>query len=183
MSDTTLWKALKDAAAAEFPPGAAPPITGNAQTSSVSGVVVADFTIITWWAAAMALAAKRLGEMREFLKSHPAATLDTDPGFAKRRRDLEKEMVKAYQPQHVLVRRFPGAGRLFMASRATATATATIVSSKLTAFCPSHRSSPAARRGTERAGGPRAARAGNALQAGAMAPGVGRQPAAADDDD
>jgi hypothetical protein len=136
LSDLTLWRTLKDAAPPNFHLVLPPPITGNAQTPLRVGVVVADFTIITWWAAAMALAAKRLGEMRDFLARHPGVALDTDPEFRKRRADLEKSMVKAIRRNTASFDDPWGVVALFLASNATAAATATIVSSKLTAFLP-----------------------------------------------
>lgn len=136
LSNDALWQALKDAAPPNFHLVLPPPITGNAQSALRVGVVVADFTIINWWAAAMALAAARIAEMRDFLKRHPGVDLDGDPEFRKRRAGLEMAMVKAIRRNTSSFDDPWGLVALFLASRGTATATATIVSSKLTAFLP-----------------------------------------------
>jgi hypothetical protein len=180
LSDTTLWRALKDAAPPNFHLVLPPPITGNAQAKLRVGVVVADFTIITWWAAAMAVAAKLLGEMREFLQSHPAANLDADPEFRKRRGDLEKAMVKAISRNTSSFDDPWGLVALFMAARATATATATIVSSKLTAFLPEVADVPQQRASAPGAPGGRGLPGsghtpeGRASRAGRTSPAAGR---------
>ena len=59
-------------------------------------VVAADYSVIVWWAAAMAEAAKRIAEMRTFLDGRTASVaLDQDPRFRELRERLEKSVVKA----------------------------------------------------------------------------------------
>jgi hypothetical protein len=144
LSNPALWQTLKDAAPPNFHLVLPPPITGNARSALRVGVVVADFTLITWWAAAMALAANRLGQMRDFLTRHPGADLDADPEFRKRRAELEKAMVKAIRRNTSSFDDPWGLVALFLASHATAAATATVVSSKLTAFLPEAADEPPA---------------------------------------
>jgi hypothetical protein len=134
----TLWKDMKDAGQPSFRFILPPPITGggDAREAIRVGVVTADYSLIVWWASAMALAAKRLAEMRKFLGSRKATDLETDKEFRKRRTELEEAMVKAVRKNTSSFDDPWGLIALFLASQATAEAAATIVSPKLTLFLP-----------------------------------------------
>jgi hypothetical protein len=137
LRDPALWKAMADAGQANFGHVLPPPITGGDTRAAVRvAVVAADYSLIVWWASAMALAARRLAEMRAFLDGRTAIDLEHDDGFRKRRADVEEAIVKAIRKNTASFDDPWGLVALFMASAATARATATIVSSKLTMSLP-----------------------------------------------
>jgi hypothetical protein len=137
LRDPALWKAMKDAGQANFRSVLPRPITAGDTRGAVRvAVVAADYSLIVWWASAMALAAKRLAEMRAFLAGRTALDLEHDEGFRRRRADLEEAVVKAIRKNTASFDDPWGLVALFMASAATAQATATIVSAKFTVSLP-----------------------------------------------
>jgi hypothetical protein len=138
LRDDALWKKMKDAGQPSFRFVLPPPIAGGDETRQALrvGVVAADYSVIVWWAEAMALAADRLAEMLTFLNGRQASSLDTDPAFRKRRADLEDAIVKAIRRNTSTFDDPWGLVALFMASEGTAEAAATVVSPKLTLFLP-----------------------------------------------
>ena len=79
--DVDLWKKMKDVGQ----PGITPLFPGVPEP--VAGAIVADYSLIRWWADAMHTTAVRLGVMLEFLSTHPTAD-DEDNDFKKLRNDL-----------------------------------------------------------------------------------------------
>jgi hypothetical protein len=138
LTDTTLWQAMKDAGQPNFRSVLPPPITGGGDTRDALrvAVVAADYSLIVWWASAMALAAKRLGDMRTFLAGRQAVDLDQDQDFRTRRADLEEAIVKAIRRNTSSFDDPWGLVALFMACGGTATAAATIVSPRFTMLVP-----------------------------------------------
>jgi hypothetical protein len=138
LTDTTLWQAMKDAGQPNFRSVLPPPITGGGDTRDALrvAVVAADYSLIVWWASAMALAAKRLGDMRTFLAGRPAVDLDQDQDFRARRADVEEAIVKAIRRNTASFDDPWGLVALFMASGATATAAPTIGSPRYTRLVP-----------------------------------------------
>jgi hypothetical protein len=137
----SLWKEMRDAGQAQFRFILPPPITGGSSEALRVGVIEADYSIIVWWAGAMAKAAKRLAEMRAFLATRGASdgvplALDDDPVFLSHRRELEKDMVKAIRHNKSSFDDPWGLVALHQASRGAATAAATMISPKLTLFLP-----------------------------------------------
>ena len=133
-----LWRRMKDAGPPNFRFVLPPPITGGDQARQALrvAVVAADYSVIVWWAGAMALAAKRLAELRTFLEGRRPIDLASDQQFQKRRRDLEEAVAKAIRRNTATFDDPWGLVALFLASGATAAAAATVVSSKLTLFLP-----------------------------------------------
>jgi hypothetical protein len=89
-----------------------------------------------WWSEAMALAAKRLAEMRDFLNGRTASDIAANPEFQKRRTDLGNAIAKAVRRNTATFDDPWGLVALFMAADGVAEAAATVVSPKLTMFLP-----------------------------------------------
>jgi hypothetical protein len=131
LKDDGLWKAMKDAGQPNFPFILPPPITGDSSREGLRvAVVAADYTVIVWWAKAMATAANRLADMQAFLNGRQATALDTDPDFRKRRADLESAIVKVIRQNTSTFDDPWGLVALFMASAGTAKASAMVISPK-----------------------------------------------------
>jgi hypothetical protein len=134
MVDAALWKRMRDGGQAQFRAILPAPITGgdeNRQALRV-GVVAADYSIIVWWAKAMALAASQLAGMRDFLKGRTGSNLDTDPTLVKRRADLADSIAKAIRENTSTFDDPWGLVALVMAADGSAGVAATLVSPKLT---------------------------------------------------
>jgi hypothetical protein len=146
LSDPTLWKRMRETGQPGFRFILPPPITGGTDQAVRVAVVASDFTVIVWWANAMAKAAERLAAMRQFLERQPGRRhldgdrlppeLDRNPEFLALRRDLEKAMVKAIKNNTSTFDDPWGLIALHRASAGTATAVATLISPKLTLFLP-----------------------------------------------
>jgi len=136
MLDNTLWKKMKDTGQPGFQFILPPPITGSSAEAIRVAVIAADYTLIVWWASAMATASKELGAMRAFLRGQDAATLDKNEEFRKKRNSLEKAIVKSVQNSKSSFDDPWGLVALFMASKRTAEVSATVISPRLTLFLP-----------------------------------------------
>jgi hypothetical protein len=138
MIDEALWRRMRDGGQAQFRTILPPPITGGAENQQALrvGVVAADYSVIVWWAKAMALAASRLADMRAFLEGRTATSLDQDAAFGRRRADLSDAIVKAIRENTSTFDDPWGLVALFMASAGKAAVAATLVSPKLTLFLP-----------------------------------------------
>lgn len=138
MIDSALWRRMRDGGQAQFRTILPPPITGGGENQQALrvGVVAADYSVIVWWAKAMALAASRLAEMLTFLEGRTAASLDQDAAFGRRRADLSDAIVKAIRENTSTFDDPWGLVALFMASAGKAVVAATLVSPKLTLFLP-----------------------------------------------
>ena len=144
--DDTLWTKMRDTGQPGFRFILPPPITGGNSEAIRLGVIESDYTVIVWWAGAMAKAAERLADMRAFLRRQPdrpdppddrlPPELDQNPEFLSRRRDLEKAMAKAIKNNKSTFDDPWGLIALHRASAGTATAAATLISPKLTLFLP-----------------------------------------------
>lgn len=144
--DDSLWQKMRDTGQPGFRFILPSPITGGSREAIRVGVVESDYTVIVWWAGAMAKATERLADMREFLDQQSdrrdpddrrlPPELDEDPEFLSRRRDLEKAMVKAIKNNKSTFDDPWGLIALHLASAGTATAAATLISPKLTLFLP-----------------------------------------------
>ena len=60
LRDDKLWKKMRDAGQPGFRFILPPPITGGSSEAIRVGVVESDYSVIVWWAGAMAKAAERL---------------------------------------------------------------------------------------------------------------------------
>jgi len=137
VESATLWKKMKDTGQPGFQQILPPPITGGTSQTLLVAVVAADYTLIRWWAHAMATAATRLADMRAFLGGRTADTIDPkDQAFIKKRGDVANAMVKAVQANKSSFDDPWGLVALFMASGRTATATGIVSSPRLTLFLP-----------------------------------------------
>ena len=136
LENDALWRRLKDSGQPHFRFVLPAPITGGAAEALRVGVVTADYSVIVWWAQAMATAAERLADMATFLAGRHPTALDKDPQFQKRRSDLEDAVTKAIRKNTATFDDPWGLVALFMASAGTANAAGSIVSSKLTLFRP-----------------------------------------------
>jgi hypothetical protein len=146
LRDDRLWQKMRDTGQPGFRFILPPPITGGSLEAIRVGVVESDYTLIVWWATAMAKAAERLAAMREFLVRQPGRRvaahdplppeLDQNPEFLALRRDLEKAMAKAIKNNKSTFDDPWGLIALHRASAGTATAAATLISPKLTLFLP-----------------------------------------------
>jgi hypothetical protein len=113
------------------------PITGGAAGPLRVAIVAADYSMIVWWAKAMATAAERLSGLRVLLKDKNARTLDeTDKNFRKKRAELEKAMVKVVKQNKASFDDPWGLVALFMASQRAAKVSAKVVSPALTLLLP-----------------------------------------------
>lgn len=143
LRDDALWKRMRDTGQPGFRFILPPPITGGTSEAIRVGVIESDYTVIVWWADAMAKAAELLADMRVFLKDrHDPADhrlppeLDADEEFLERRRTLEKAMVKAIRNNRSTFDDPWGLIALHRASAGTAKATAMVISPKFTLFLP-----------------------------------------------
>ena len=138
MIDSALWRRMRDGGQAQFRTILPPPITGGGENQQALrvGVVAADYSVIVWWAKAMALAASRLADMLAFLQGRTATSLDQDAAFGSRRADLSDAIVKAIRENTSTFDDPWGLVALFMASAGKAAVAATLVSPKLTLFLP-----------------------------------------------
>jgi hypothetical protein len=113
------------------------PITGGVAEGLRVAVVAADYSLIVWWARAMATAAERLSGLRALLKDKNAATLDeTDKNFHKKRVELEKAMVKVVRQNKASFDDPWGLVAMFLASQQAAKVSAKVVSPALTLLLP-----------------------------------------------
>ncbi|MFN8058046.1 MAG: hypothetical protein U0Q12_12850 [Vicinamibacterales bacterium] len=140
MRDPALWKSMKDAGAARFDVVLKPPITGgppDRQRLQV-GVVASDYSLIIWWAQAMAAASTAIADLKRFLNGPPPVVVnDTDPRFQALRAKVQDAMVEAIQKNRTTFGHDPwGLVALFYASNRSADVTAAVVSPKLTLFRP-----------------------------------------------
>jgi hypothetical protein len=136
-----LWKKMREAGQANIRHVLPPPIRGGSDEAIRVGVIVSDYTLIVWWASAMATAAEQLAKMRAFLAAKGATgadpvTLDNDAEFQKQREKLSEAMVKAIKKNESAFDDPWGLVALHHASRGAAKAEATLISSKLTLFLP-----------------------------------------------
>lgn len=138
MIDAALWRRMRDGGQAQFRTILPPPITGGGENQQALrvGVVAADYSVIVWWAKAMALAASRLADMLGFLKGRAAIGLDQDAAFGRRRADLSDAIAKAIGENTSTFDDPWGVVALFMASAGQAEVAVTLVSPKLTLFLP-----------------------------------------------
>jgi len=136
LEQDALWRRLKDSGQSNFRFLLPPPITGGAAEALRVAMVTADYSVIVWWAQAMATAAERLADMATFLAGRHPTALDKDPQFQKRRVDLEDAVTKAIRRNTATFDDPWGLVALFMASGGTAAAAASIVSPRLTLFLP-----------------------------------------------
>lgn len=140
LQNAALWKKMKDTGTPGFQSILPHPITGGdagRETLRV-GVVRADYSLIVWWAGAMAAAARALAEMRSFLNGPPVvAPNEADPEFRKRRDKVSRAMVEAVRKNRSSLGDDPwGLVALFYASRRSAVVTGLVFSPKLTMSLP-----------------------------------------------
>ncbi len=131
-----LWQKMKAAGQFNFRSVLPSPITGGAQENVRLSVVIADFTLITWWADAMSTAAGQLFTMRKFLAGANSATLKDDAAFQKNRAALEDAMAGVIRKNKSSFGDPWGLLAMFNAANGTAEARATITSPKLTLVLP-----------------------------------------------
>ena len=136
LENDALWRRLKDSGQSNFRFVLPPPITGGTAEALRVAVVTADYSVIVWWAQAMATAAERLADMTTFLAGRHATALDNDPQFQRRRSELEDAVTKAIRRNTATFDDPWGLVALFLASAGTARAAASIVSPKLTLSLP-----------------------------------------------
>jgi hypothetical protein len=140
LKNGALWQVMRKNGASQFGTLLPPKITaGGADARRLHvAVVTADYSMIVWWAEAMAAAAKKLAEMRAFLKGPPPVTpSDTNTAFTARRKALSDAMVDIIQRSPSTFGGDPwGLVALFYASRRTGTVSAAVVSPRLTVFLP-----------------------------------------------
>jgi hypothetical protein len=139
VEDDALWARMRAAGQPNLRRVLPPPITGGSRDREALrvAVVAADYSVIVWWAAAMAEAAKRIAEMRTFLDGRAATVaMDQDPRFREVRERLEKSVVKAISSNRSTFDDPWGLVALFMAAEGTAAATAAVVSPKFSLFRP-----------------------------------------------
>jgi hypothetical protein len=86
-TDDNLWKRMK----AQGQPGFA--LLFPDVSAPLLGDITADYTVITWWAEAMAGASQRLAAIRKWFGQHPAAAV-SDPQFQSLRQDLAAHLKK-----------------------------------------------------------------------------------------
>lgn len=134
--DHGMWKAMKDAGQPNFRHILPPPITGGPDAAIRLGVVGADYSVIVWWASAMAKAAQKLAEMRAFLNTRTPASLEQDPKFASRRDDLSESIAKAIRSNKSSFDDPWGLVALHRAASGATSTAATLISPKLTLFLP-----------------------------------------------
>ncbi|QOY91389.1 hypothetical protein [Paludibaculum fermentans] len=84
LGDDKLWAKLRASGQPGFPFVLPAPLNQGVQL----GVIRSDYTLIVWWAGSMALAARSLVEMENFLKTVDPAGLHENNEFKKRRRNL-----------------------------------------------------------------------------------------------
>jgi hypothetical protein len=131
-----LWQRMKAAGQPSFPFILPPPITGGAASQLQVARIVADYSLIVWWAGTMAKAAEKLAEMRRFLNGRDPAALDKDKEFQRRRKDLADSLAASIQKNKSNFDDPWGLLALFMASRGAAEISALLVSPKLTLALP-----------------------------------------------
>jgi hypothetical protein len=136
LENDALWRRLKDSGQSNFRFVLPPPITGGTAEALRVAVVTADYSVIVWWAQAMATAAERLADMTTFLAGRHPTALDNDPQFQRRRSELEDAVTKAIRRNTATFDDPWGLVALFLASAGTARAAASIVSPKLTLSLP-----------------------------------------------
>ena len=134
--DHAMWKAMKDAGQPNFRHILPPPITGGPDAAIRLGVVEADYTVIVWWAGAMAKAAEKLAEMRTFLNGRTPASLEKDAKFVARRDDLSETIAKAIRSNKASFDDPWGLVALHRAAGGATATAATLISPKLTLFLP-----------------------------------------------
>ena len=127
---------MKDAGQPNFRHILPPPITGGPDAAIRLGVVAADYTVIVWWASAMAKAAGKLAEMRTFLNGRTPASLEEDAKFLSRRADLSEAIAKAIRSNKSSFDDPWGLVALHRAAGGATTTAATLISPKLTLFLP-----------------------------------------------
>lgn len=137
LGDGPLWARMKHAGQPSFRFVLPPPITGGASEALRVAVVAADYSLIRWWARAMATAAAALADMQRFLAGRDAATLDADdPAFRAKRAEVARALARAVQTNTSSFDDPWGLVALFIASGRTATATGVVASPGLTLFLP-----------------------------------------------
>lgn len=129
---------MKDAGQPSFHSILPPPITSGDEGGRALrvAVVAADYSLIVWWAEAMATAAERLAKVRSFLKGKSIATLGGNPQFQKLQGDLEEAVVKAIRKNRASFDDPWGLVALSMAAEGTAQTSAMIQSAVLTLVLP-----------------------------------------------
>jgi hypothetical protein len=140
MKNAALWQRMRDSVSSDFSTILPPPITGGSDEARKLhvAIVTADYSMIVWWAGAMASAAQKLADMRAFLAGPPPVTpSDTNKAFTKRRADLSEAMVETIQKSPSTFGGDPwGLVALYYASKRSATVNAAVVSPRLTMFLP-----------------------------------------------
>jgi hypothetical protein len=136
LGNEKLWAAMKDAGQPNFRHILPPPITGGSDSDLRVRVVEADYTLITWWAKAMAKAAEQLDAMRAFLKGREPQALGKDAVFVSRRADLAKAIAKAVGSNKSSFDDPWGVVVLHRAARGAAAAEATLIGPRFSLFLP-----------------------------------------------
>jgi hypothetical protein len=140
LRDAALWQRMKTAGATRFRFLLPSPITGGSpeHESLHVQVVVADYTMIVWWAEAMASASAAIADLRAYLTGPPRVAPDEhDPEFTKRRTRVSEAMVKAVQKNRTSFGRDPwGLVAMFYAAKRSGAVKGAVVSPSLTRFLP-----------------------------------------------
>ena len=140
LEDPALWRRMKAASQFTLKALLPPPITsGDSVRETVRVEVVAsDYTLIVWWATAMATASRALADMRAYLAGPPAVAPDeANPEFRKRRDAVSRAMVKAVQKNRTTFGHDPwGLVAMFYASKRSAAVSGVVVSPRLTMSLP-----------------------------------------------
>jgi hypothetical protein len=131
-----LWQRMKAAGQFNFKSVLPAPITGGSRQDVRVGVVIADFTLITWWAEAMAAAATSLLEVRRVLGGASAESLQDSSDFRKARAALERAMAGAIRRNKSSFGDAWGVLAMFNAAGGAAVARATVTSPRLTLSLP-----------------------------------------------
>jgi hypothetical protein len=138
--DGALWAKMKDAGAARFRFVLPAAITGNGADEQQlhAEVVAADYSLIVWWAKAMAAASDAIADLRAYLAGPPQmAPDDQDAEFRARRNRVSQAMVSAVQQNRTTFGRDPwGLVAMFYASKRSGRTRAVIASSRLTRTLP-----------------------------------------------
>ncbi len=134
--DNSLWKKMRETGQPGFRFVLPPPITGGGSEAVRVGVVEADYSVIVWWAGAMAKAAERLADMHAFLANRDPLALDQDPAFDAQRSQLANAMVKVIRSNKSTFDDPWAMVALHHAAGGATSAAATLVSPKLTLFLP-----------------------------------------------
>ena len=136
LGDDTLWRVMKDAGQPNFRHVLPPPITGGSDSDVRVRVVEADYTLIVWWAKAMATAAGQFTAMRAFLDGRDPQTLKKDAAFLSRRADLAKAIAKVVGSNKSSFDDPWGLVALHRAARGATSAEATVICPKFSLFLP-----------------------------------------------